>query len=137
MPKLKVKPLEWYMEYDPEELAEEGYVPLPDDFELVGQDGYYCRGNDVWFEVDGVGYRAYPSSERRKAREYFCYDLKVNDEAILPEREAQAMKVVLNTCRDSGVRKAVNKRLRLHEDAKDLRDTGRRARLSRYRILGH
>lgn len=84
MPKLKVKPLEWYMQEDPEDLAEQGYTPLPADFELIGRDGYYCRGNDVWFEFEGVGYRAYPSSERHRAREYFCYTLTVNDEAILP-----------------------------------------------------
>ena len=137
MPKLKVRPLEWYMQEDPEDLAEQGYTPLPAEFELVGRDGYYCRGNDVWFEFEGVGYKAYPSSERNRARKYFCYTLEVNDEAILPQREAVAMRLVLATCRDAGVKKALQKRLRLHKDAVDLRRTGRNARLTRIRILGH
>ena len=136
MPKLKVKPLEWYMEYDPEELAEEGYTPLPDYFKLVGRDGYYCRGDFVWFEVDGVGYQAYPRAERGMARKYFCYDFEVNNEAILPEREVVAMNQVLKTCRDAQVKKAINRRLRLHENAIDLRDSGRRAALARIKILG-
>jgi hypothetical protein len=136
MPKLKVKPLEWYMEYEPEELAEEGYTPLPDYFKLVGRDGYYCRGDFVWFEVDGVGYQAFPRAERGMARKYFCYDFEVNNEAILPEREVTAMNQVLKTCRDAGVKKAINRRLRLHENAIDLRDTGRRAKLVRIKILG-
>lgn len=137
MPKLKVRPLEWYMQEEPEVLAEEGYEPLPAGFELVGRDGYYCRGNDVWFEFEGVGYRAYPRATKQRAREYFCYTLEVNDEAILPQREAVAMRLVLATCRDAGVKKALQKRLRLHEDAVDLRRTGRNARLTRIRILGH
>lgn len=136
MPKLKVKPLEWYMENDPEELAEEGYTPLEDDFELVGRDGYYCRGEYVWFEVGGVGYRAYPHAERGMARKYFCYDFEVNEESILPEREVEAMKTVLKTSRDSGVRKSIQACLRRHENALDLRETGRRAKLTRIKILG-
>lgn len=136
MPKLKVKPLEWYMEYEPEELAEEGYTPLPDYFKLVGRDGYYCRGDFVWFEVDGVGYQAYPRAARGMARQYFCYDFEVNNEAILPEREVVAMNQVLKTCRDAQVKKAINRRLRLHENAIDLRDSGRRAALTRIKILG-
>lgn len=137
MPKLKVKPLEWYMQEDPEDLAEQGYTPLPADFELIGRDGYYCRGNDVWFEFEGVGYRAYPSSEQNKAREYFCYTLTVNDEAILPQREAVAMRLVLKTCRDATVKKAIRERLNVHEQAVQLKYTGRNARLSRIKILGY
>jgi hypothetical protein len=136
MPKLKVKPLEWYMENDPEELAEEGYTPLPNYYRLVGRDGYYCRGDFVWFEVDGVGYQAYPRSERGRARQYFCYDFEVNDEAILPIREVEAMKTVLKTSRDSSVRKAIQASLRRHENALDLRESGRRAKLTRIKILG-
>ena len=136
MPKLKVKPLELYMENDPEELVEEGYLPLPAYFQLVGRDGYYCRGDFVWFEVDGVGYQAYPRAERGRAREYFCYDLEVNEESILPEREVHAMRTVLKTSRDSGVRKAIQDCLRRHENALDLRETGRRAKLIRIKILG-
>lgn len=137
MPKLKVKPLEWYMQEDPEDLAEQGYTPLPADFELIGRDGYYCRGNDVWFEFEGVGYRAYPGSEQNRARAYFCYTLTVNDEAILPQREAVAMRLVLKTCRDAVVKKAIRERLNVHEQAVQLKSTGRNARLSRIKILGY
>lgn len=137
MPKLKVKSLEWYMRRDPEDFAEEGYyTPLPADFPLLGRDGYYCRGENVWFEFGGIGYSAYPSQSRQRARETFCYDLTVNDEAILPQREEIAMRAVLRTSRDSTVKKALGARLRLHTAAIELRATGRNARLTRIRILG-
>jgi len=134
MPKLKVKPLEWYMQDDIEGLAEQGYVMI---HPRIGRDGYYCQGTDVWFEYDGRAYWAYPRSTKQKAKEYFCYTLTINDEAILPKREVEAMKVVLKTCRDSGVKKAIRERLNLHEQAVQLKSTGRRARLSRIQILGY
>jgi hypothetical protein len=136
MPKLKVKRLEWYMDTDSEDLVDQGYEPIENSIALIGRDGYYCYGNAVWFEVGGVGYHAYPRISREQAREYFCYDLTVNDEAILPNREAEAMCAVLKTSRDSGVRKAINARLRLHEEAVGLRNTGRSARLTRIRKIG-
>lgn len=136
MPKLKVKPLEWYMNNDPEDLVDQGYEPIENSVALIGRDGYYCYGDTVWFEVGGVGYLAYPGTDRKRAREYFCYDLTVNDEAILPNREAEAMRAVLKTSRDSGVRKAINVRLRLHEQAVDLRNTARSARTTRIRKIG-
>lgn len=137
MPTLKVRPLEWYMQEDPEDLAAQGYTELPAEFPLVERDGYYCCGNDVWFEYQGRGYRAYPRSQPGQARQYFCYTLKVNDEAILPDREVTAMRVVLNTCRDASVKKSIRERLNLHDQAVDLKSTGRRARLSRIQILGY
>jgi hypothetical protein len=136
MPNIKVKPLEWYMECDQEELEDQGYKEVGPEFVLIGRDGYYCQGDVVWFEYEGRGYLAYPSSTRKRAREYFCYDLTVNDEAILPQREVAAMREVLNTCRDAGVRRPLMKRLQLHNEAMDLRDSGRRARITRLRILG-
>jgi hypothetical protein len=136
MPNIKVKPLEWYMECDQEELEDQGYKEVGPEFVLIGRDGYYCQGDVVWFEYEGRGYLAYPSSTRKRAREYFCYDLTVNDEAILPQREVAAMREVLNTCRDAGVRRAITSRLQLHDDAQVLRETGRRARITRRRILG-
>jgi hypothetical protein len=127
--KLKVKNLEWYhKEYDHEELLEEGYTEVPATFKLVGRDGYYCFGNDVWFETNGRGYRAYRGND--KAREYFVYDITVNDEAILPTREVAAMEQVLKTCRDADVKKALHKRLRLHEAAWQIRYSGRRASIA-------
>lgn len=134
MPNLKVKPLEWYMQDDIEGLAEQGYVMI---HPRIGRDGYYCQGIDVWFEYDGRAYWAYPSLTKQKAKECFCYTLAVNDEAILPKREVEAMKVVLKTCRDAGVKKAIRKRLNLHEQALNQKYTGRNAQLSRIRILGY
>lgn len=134
MPNLKVKPLEWYMQDDIEGLAEQGYVMI---HPRIGRDGYYCQGIDVWFEYDGRAYWAYPSLTKQKAKECFCYTLAVNDEAILPKREVEAMKVVLKTCRDAGVKKAIRKRLNLHEQAVNQKYTGRNAQLSRIRILGY
>ena len=133
--KLKVKPLEWYMEdKDAEDFAEEGYRSVADDFELVGRDGYYCRGNSVWFEVAGRGYIAYRNNH--KAREYFCYTFAVNDEAILPVREVEAMEQVLKTSRDSAVRKAISKRLNLHNASKERNNSIRRATMLRIKIIG-
>lgn len=147
MATLKVKPLEWYMEDKThEELLEDGYCEVSAEFPLVGRDGYYhCASwgegsqpelNATWFEVNGRGYHAYPTSTRKRAREYFCYNLTVNDEAILPEREVRAMRDVLKISRDRAVKQVLQARIRLHEEAWGLRNTGLRARLSRIRILG-
>ena len=148
MATLKVKPLEWYMEDKTHaELLEDGYSEVSKDFPLVGRDGYYhcakwgdgvnhCWLNATWFEFNGRGYYAYPTSTRERAREYFCYNLTVNDEAILPEREVRAMRDVLKVSRDSAVKRVLRARVRLHEEALDLRNTGTRARLVRIRILG-
>ena len=125
MSKLKVKPLEWYMKEEHEDLLEDGYRVI--DFRLVGRDGYYCRGNNVWFEYNGQGYKAFPNATRKQAREYFCYDLTVNAEAILTQREVDAMQTVLDTVTDAAVRKALNARLRLHEQSVAIRESGRAA----------
>jgi hypothetical protein len=123
VPKLKVKPLEWYMQKDHEDLIEEGYRLI--DFRPVGRDGYYCRGNNVWFEYEGRGYKAYPNATRKRAREYFCYDLTVNDEAILMPCEVEAMRTVLKTVKDAAVRKALYARVHLHEQALACRESRR------------
>lgn len=137
MPKLKVKPLEWYHQTcTPEELAEQGYYPLPEGFPKIGRDGYYCLGDDVWFEHGGAAYGAFPKQSRTRAREYFCYDLTVNDEAILTHREVTAMEELLRLSRDSGVKKALRKRLALHYSAVDRKQSIREARLARIHILG-
>jgi hypothetical protein len=127
MPKLKVKPLEWYMERDHEDLIED-FTPLSEDYLLLGRDGFYCLNDLVWFEVNGVGYHAYNFS-LSKHREHFCYTLTVNDEAILPEREARAIEEVLKTSRDASVKKALRARLHLHNQAWHLRNTYREALL--------
>lgn len=133
MANLKVKPLQfWMLDRTHEELLEE-YEEMPDNLIKVGRDGFYCFINTVWFEVDSKAYFAYRSTD--KAREYFCYDLTVNDEAILTKREEDAMVMLLKTCRDSAVRKVVSERLYLHRDAKELRDTGRRAQMTANRLL--
>lgn len=136
MPKLKVKPLEWYHQAPKVLLYEDGYRTLGPEEYRVGRDGYYCCGNDVWFEYEGEAYKAYPNATTHKAREYFCHSLTVNDEAILPQREVAAIKEVLKTSRDPSVRKALTKRLHLHADASSLRQCARGAVLARVRILG-
>jgi hypothetical protein len=131
MPNLKVKELDWYMKRDLEEFREEGYYkPLPETFKLLGRNGYYCRGLDVWFEYNSVGYAAYPSFTRQQARESFCYDLTVNDEAILPNKEAEALRMVLKTSRDGNLNKMIRSKLYTHESAVSIRETGRRARIT-------
>jgi hypothetical protein len=103
-------------------IEESEFSEVPYDFPLIGRNGYYCRGEDVWFEYQGRGYLF---GKTFKAKPYFQYDLVVNDEAILMEREARAMETILKTSRDSNVRKAISARLRIHEEASELRDIRR------------
>lgn len=125
MPKLKVKQLESPMicliDF-PDEQPFEKPDPVPENFTLIGRDGFYCRGEDVWWEYKGKGYLY---GRTLKCRPDFVYDLTVNDEAILMKREANAMKTILKTTRDATVRKTVSKRLRLHEEAVYLRNIKR------------
>lgn len=125
MPKLKVKQLKSPMIYlidFPDEQPFEKPDPVPENFPLIGRDGFYCRGEDVWWEYKGKGYLY---GRTLKCRPDFVYDLTVNDEAILMKREANAMKIILKTTRDATVRKTVSKRLRLHEEAVYLRNIKR------------
>lgn len=131
MPNLKVKPLEWYMSADPDELRDMGYTASDP---VIGRDGYYCRGNVVWFEVNGAAYPAYPEFSRRRARESFCYNLTVNDEAILTDREVLAIKDILAVTRDSAIRQVLRQRLNLHHDSKATRDSVRSAKRMLIRI---
>ena len=124
MANLKVRSLMNVMIYGVE-LSE--FSEVPKDFPLIGRDGYYCRGEDVWFEYQG---RGYVFGKTLKERSYFEYELVINDEAILMEREVRAMQTILKTTRDSNVRKVIFKRLRIHEEAFELRDIRRGA----YRI---
>jgi hypothetical protein len=124
MANLKVRSLQPVMIYGVEESE---FSEVPYDFPLIGRDGYYCRGEDVWFEYQGRGYLF---GKTLKARSYFEYELVINDEAILMEREVRAMETILKTSRDSNVRKAISERLRIHKEAFELRDIRRGA----YRI---
>ena len=125
------------MQEDAEGLAEQGYTQTPNDFPLLGRDGYYCRGTNVWFEVDGTGYVAYPSLDRSKAKDCFCHSFTHNDEAILSNREANAMRRLLKITSDNTVRRAIAKRLRVHDDSVSLRESRRQALKIRLRVLGH
>jgi hypothetical protein len=130
MPNLKVKKLEWYM---PKWVKDQDrdLKEVPDGFPLVGRDGYYCRGDEVWFEYQGRGYQ---TKTGPKEREYFCYTLTVNDEAILMSREVEAIETVLATSRDATVKKALWARLNLHNEAFDLRNHIRQAQKQWLRI---
>jgi hypothetical protein len=130
MPNLKVKKLEWYM---PKWVKDQDrdLKEVPDGFPLVGRDGYYCRGDEVWFEYQGRGYQTRTGPEER---EFFCYTLTVNDEAILMSREVEAIETVLATSRDANVKKALWARLNLHNEAFDLRNHIRQAQKQWLRI---
>jgi hypothetical protein len=130
MPNLKVKKLEWYMAKWVKD-QDRDLKEVPDRFPLVGRNGYYCRGDEVWFEFQGRGYQTKTGPEER---ECFCYTLTVNDEAILMSREVEAIKTVLATSRDANVKKALGARLNLHHEALDLRNTRRRAQQQWIRI---
>ena len=132
---LKVRQLEtallFMIDY-PEDCPEvEGWkpTPVPEGFRLIGRDGFYCYGEQVWWEYKGKGY-LYGRS--LNCRPDFEYCLRVNDEAILIPREVAAMKTILKTTRDANVRKALSARLRLHEEAYELRRIRRGVR----RVMG-
>ena len=104
------------------EESEPGLTKVPDGFPLVGRDGYYCRGEDVWFEYQGCGYLYHRTL---KARPDFDYTLRVNDEAILMDREVLAMKTILKTTRSASIKKTLRERLNLHNEALCLRNIRR------------
>ena len=128
MANLKVRSLEHVMIYGVEESE---FSEVPKDFPLIGRDGYYCRGEDVWFEYQGRGYLF---GKTLKARSYFEYELVINDEAILMEREVRAMETILKTTRDATVKKALWARLNLHREALDLRNIRRQGKKQWIRI---
>jgi len=130
MPNLKVKKLEWYMAKWVKD-QDRDLKEVPHGFPLVGRNGYYCRGDEVWFEFQGRGYQTKTGPEERK---FFCYTLTVNDEAILMSREVEAIKTVLATSRDATVKKALWARLNLHNEAFDLRNQIRQAQKQWVRI---
>ena len=135
MPKLKVLQLHGFMKTmidDPDKLPHEKPVPVPENFPLVGRDGFYCRGEDVWWEYRGKGYLY---GRTLKDRAIFDHKLAVNDDAILMQCEADAMKTILKTTRDAAVKKAVGARLQLHFQALDLRNLRRNTGLSLGRRL--
>ena len=118
---LKVRQLEFAMLDlidDPDDQPFDRPTPVPEGFGLIGRDGFYCYGEQVWWEYKGKGY-LYGRS--LNCRPDFEYCLRVNDEAILIPREAKAMKEILKISRDANVRKALSARLRLHEEAYELR----------------
>jgi hypothetical protein len=128
MPTLKVKQLEWYMKTSIHR-DDYGYVTIRP---RIGRDGYYCQDCEVWFEYSGLAFMV----TGEFARENFCYELTVNDEAILPSREVDAMRTVLKTSRDASIKKVIRARLTMHEHALQLRSVRRFARLSRIKIFG-
>lgn len=138
MANIKVKPLDWYMKKDHEDLLEDGYQEVPNDFILLNRDGYYfcakwkSHKDACWFEINGKGY----FRKNQRNRQYFCYSLEINDEAILSAREISAIKELLSVTRDSAVRKVLRSRLQRHEQAVSSRSCGRDSRLARIRILG-
>ena len=114
---------------DPDDQPFDRPTPVPEGFRLIGRDGFYCYGKHVWWEYKGKGY-LYGRS--LNCRPDFEYCLRVNDEAILIPREVAAMKTILKTTRDANVRKALSARLRLHEEAYELRRIRRGVR----RVMG-
>ena len=123
---LKVLSLTFSMKYMVEE-SEHELTKVPDGFPLIGRDGYYCRGEDVWFEYQGCGYLFHRTL---KSRPDFEYALRVNDEAILMDREVLAMKTILKTARSGIIKNVLRERLNLHKEALYLRNIKRQLPIS-------
>lgn len=133
MTRFKVLPLNKWMEWSGHgEILEMGYRDVTLYEELFNRDGqYYDRKLKIWwFEVDG---RAYT---RPGAETQFLYGLSVMGYEILPKRELDGIIAVLNITRCPAVKLALNRRLSQHQYASSLHYTGRRAALTRIRILG-
>jgi hypothetical protein len=98
---------------------------------MFNRDGYYYDRHKkfCWFEVNGKAYH------NKDLADSFCYQMNNGqEEYILPAGEARAMQTVLHTTRDHAVKKVLQARLRKHNDAVELRDTGRRATIGRMRF---
>jgi hypothetical protein len=126
MPKLKVLSLEYYMRE--EELSLECGVPVPDDFPLLGRDGYYCRGEDVWWESGGRGFKPKEYPGDASARSQFLYQLEHNLEAILSQREVEALETLVKVSRDGVFLKAAKQKLLKHQESVSIRETRRQTR---------
>ena len=133
MTRFKVLPLDSWMKWcDYEEILEMGYTDVTLYEGLFHRDGqYYDRKLKIWWFEIGVMAYSKPRGERM-----FEYELELADCEILPKREVDGIVAVLNITRDSAVKVALTRRLRQHTEASQLRDTGRRAIMSRIRILG-
>jgi hypothetical protein len=126
MPKLKVLSLEYYMRE--EDLSLECGVPVPDDFPLLGRDGYYCRGEDVWWESGGRGFKPKEYPGGASARSNFLHQLEHDLEAILSQKEVEALKTLVKLSRDGVFLKAAKQKLLRHSISASTRETGRRTR---------
>lgn len=136
MSTLKVLPLDFWMNPNSFFWDESEYEKVPESFELIGRNGFYCRDGQAWFEVDGIGYLFTISNSIEKGVSHFKYCLRMNDELILPDREVNAMTEILKVSRDAAVKKAISKRLGEHIVAYQLRQTRRNARMTRIRLIG-
>lgn len=121
MPKIKRLELKHWMKFQDQEDHQaagfpHGFPQTPKEFPLIGRNGYYRCGDAVWFEWQGMGYQ-----DSSLTKIDFDYKLRVNDEAILSQREASAMRMILRISRDPHIRKVLWARIQLHNDAADLR----------------
>jgi hypothetical protein len=120
--------MEWC---DEDELMDMEYYDISLIHPMFNRDGYYYDRHKkfCWFEVNGKAYH------NKDLANSFCYRMNNGqEEYILPDSEARAMRAVLKTSRDYAVKQVLQARLRKHDDAVELRDTGRRARVGRMRF---
>ena len=136
MATLKVLPLDFWMNPNSFFWDEDEYEKVPESFNLIGRDGFYCRDGQAWFEVGGIGYLFTISNSVEKGVSHFKYSLRINDELILPEREVKAMTEILKISRDAAVKKAISKRLRDHNYAYSSRALYRNGRKTRIKLIG-
>ena len=120
--------MEWCNE---DEMMEMEYYDISLVHPMFNRDGYYYDRHKkfCWFEVNGKAYHHHELASS------FCYRMNNGqEEYILTEREARAMRAILHTSRDYAVKKVLKARLLKHDDAVELRDTRRRAMIGKMRF---
>lgn len=122
--KTKVLPLPYYLEVNPDVLAEELAEEYLEVKPVFNRNGLYMEEGYCWLELNGKAYAGVVDAS------YFNYKTKVTDENILRTTELEALMRAFQVTSDSTLRKALQKRLHEHYEAFELRDSYRMARKS-------
>lgn len=114
MPKLKMLPLLYWMEHL------ENQVPTSGIYKPIGRDGYYRRGDLVWFEINNRCFVTHGTTSVA----HFELHLAITDEKILRPADVAALKTVIGFTKN----KQLIEILQQHEEALQLRSSYRDAR---------
>lgn len=120
MGRIKVLPTEFWM-------AEE-YRDQCDVKEIAPvyhRDNQYLVGDNWWFEIDGKAFTYDTKEQRNSAVKQFKYQLRVTDEAILNQRELEAITTIVRVSRNETLKREARTLLFHHRQAVSLREVRR------------